>query len=90
MTSTVIADSEKVGFDEAEANSNLSAQPETTLGSETKLDATNNALALNDNVVDFDGLDDPYRPLNWPMGKKLLNTILYALCTFCATWGSTM
>jgi hypothetical protein len=42
------------------------------------------------NVVDFDGPDDPERPLNWPMRKKLLTTILYSFTTMGGTWASTM
>ena len=30
-------------------------------------------------IVDFDGLDDPYRPQNWPFRKKVLTTLLYGL-----------
>lgn len=30
-------------------------------------------------IVDFDGLDDPYRPLNWPFRKKVITTMLYGL-----------
>lgn len=30
-----------------------------------------------DQIVDFDGADDPYRPLNWPMRKKVVTTLLY-------------
>jgi hypothetical protein len=43
-----------------------------------------------DNVVDFDGPDDPYLPLNWPMRKKLVMTMLYSLCTMGTTWASSM
>jgi hypothetical protein len=28
-------------------------------------------------IVDFDGPDDPYRPLNWPFRKKVVTTMLY-------------
>ena len=28
-------------------------------------------------IVDFDGLDDPYRPMNWPFRKKVVTTLLY-------------
>ncbi|EED13459.1 conserved hypothetical protein [Talaromyces stipitatus ATCC 10500] len=50
-------------------------------------------LASSDNdanIVDFDGPDDPYRPLNWPMRKKLVTTILYSFTTMGATWASTI
>ena len=33
-------------------------------------------------IVDFDGLDDPYRPQNWPFRKKMVTTLLYG-----KTWG---
>ncbi|KAI1470869.1 polyamine transporter 1 [Daldinia caldariorum] len=41
-----------------------------------------------ESLVDFDGPDDPYRPVNWPRRKKLLTTLLYALVTMSATWAS--
>ena len=44
----------------------------------------------DDILIDFDGEDDPYRPLNWPMRKKVVVTVLYSLCTMGTTWASTM
>ncbi len=41
-----------------------------------------------DSLVDFEGPDDPYRPVNWPMRKKLTATALYALTTMAVTWAS--
>jgi hypothetical protein len=35
-----------------------------------------------DVIVDFDGGDDPYRPLNWNFQKKAVTTVLYGLTTF--------
>ncbi|KAF7552235.1 hypothetical protein G7Z17_g4451 [Cylindrodendrum hubeiense] len=40
-------------------------------------------------LVDFDGPDDPYRPINWPTHKKILTTLLYGLITMSATWASS-
>lgn len=34
-----------------------------------------------DFIVDFDGPDDPYRPLNWGFAKKATTTVLYGLTT---------
>lgn len=34
-----------------------------------------------DVIVDFDGPDDPYRPLNWSFTKKAVTTVLYGLTT---------
>ncbi|KAL2133207.1 hypothetical protein VTI74DRAFT_2752 [Chaetomium olivicolor] len=42
-----------------------------------------------DYLVDFDGPDDPYKPLNWPMKKKIVTTLLYGLVTMTATWASS-
>jgi MFS family permease len=42
-----------------------------------------------DVLVDFDGPDDPYRPLNWPTHKKVTTTMLYGLVTMTATWASS-
>lgn len=41
-------------------------------------------------IVDFDGDDDPYRPLNWPFRKKLVTTMLYGLTTMGSTWASSV
>lgn len=40
-------------------------------------------------IVDFDGKNDPYRPINWPTKKKVITTALYGLCTMSATWASS-
>lgn len=66
------------------ATSNLNFQP---VAMEKQPDKSN---VWPDNVVDFDGPDDPYRPINWPMWKKVVVTILYSLCTMGTTWASTM
>ncbi|KAL4752524.1 hypothetical protein BDW72DRAFT_63825 [Aspergillus terricola var. indicus] len=38
----------------------------------------------DDVIVDFDGPDDPYRPLNWSFRKKAITTVLYGLTTMGA------
>lgn len=40
-------------------------------------------------LVDFDGPEDPYRPINWPTQKKVSTTLLYGLVTMTATWASS-
>jgi hypothetical protein len=42
-----------------------------------------------DDLVDFDGPDDPYRPVNWTMRKKVMTTALYGYTTMSATWASS-
>lgn len=42
-----------------------------------------------DVLVDFDGPEDLYRPLNWPTRKKIVTTLLYGLVTMTATWASS-
>lgn len=42
-----------------------------------------------DVLVDFDGPDDPYRPINWPTKKKVATTAMYGLTTMSATWASS-
>lgn len=34
-----------------------------------------------DVIVEFDGPDDPYLPLNWAFKKKVVTTLLYGLTT---------
>ncbi|EXJ87696.1 hypothetical protein A1O1_04621 [Capronia coronata CBS 617.96] len=40
-------------------------------------------------LVEFDGPNDPYRPLNWAMKKKVVTTALYGFTTMSATWASS-
>ncbi|OAP63296.1 hypothetical protein AYL99_02523 [Fonsecaea erecta] len=42
-----------------------------------------------EDLVDFDGPDDPYRPVNWNMKKKVFTTALYGFTTMTATWASS-
>ncbi|KAG9244730.1 major facilitator superfamily domain-containing protein [Calycina marina] len=41
-------------------------------------------------IVGFDGKDDPYHPKNWPFRKKLITTLLYGLTTMGSTWASAV
>jgi hypothetical protein len=41
-----------------------------------------------DNVIDWDGPDDPQKPTNWPARKKWTNIILVSALTML-TWVST-
>ena len=43
-----------------------------------------------DYIVDFDGPDDPYRPMNWPFRKKVITTALYGFTTMGATFASSV
>lgn len=43
-----------------------------------------------DVVVDFDGPDDPYRPINWPFRKKVITTVLYGFTTMGSTFASSV
>lgn len=41
-------------------------------------------------IVDFDGPDDLYRPINWSFRKKANTTLLYGLTTMTATFASSV
>ena len=41
-------------------------------------------------LVDFEGKDDPYRPINWPYRKKVITTILYGFTTCWVTFASAI
>jgi hypothetical protein len=43
-----------------------------------------------DVIVEFDGEDDPYRPLKWPFRKKAITTVLYGLTAMGATLASSI
>ncbi|KAL2015168.1 hypothetical protein VTK56DRAFT_6174 [Thermocarpiscus australiensis] len=40
-------------------------------------------------LVTFDSPSDPYKPMNWPLPKKITTTLLYGLVTMTATWASS-
>lgn len=40
-------------------------------------------------IVDFDGPDDPYRPMNWSTRRKIKTTMLYGCLTATSTWASS-
>lgn len=42
------------------------------------------------NVVGWDGPDDPGNPQNWSRGKKLATTLFYATMTFTITFASSV
>jgi hypothetical protein len=44
----------------------------------------------SENLVDFDGPEDPYKPTNWPLAKKVITTLLYGLTTAGSTWASSV
>ncbi|KAI4745772.1 MFS general substrate transporter [Aureobasidium sp. EXF-12298] len=60
-----------------------------TLENEMDLESKRPHDLAND-LVDFDGDGDPYKPLNWSVKKKVTVTVLYSLCTMGTTWASTM
>ena len=80
----------KLGNTGAEVDEKVQSTPTPSkveaVASSAPLASSNN----DPNIVDFDGPDDPYRPLNWPMRKKLTTTALYSLTTMGSTWASTM
>ena len=43
-----------------------------------------------DVIVDFDGPDDPYHPLNWPFKKKIITTMLYGFTTMGSSWSTSV
>ncbi|KAK3168327.1 hypothetical protein OEA41_004774 [Lepraria neglecta] len=49
-----------------------------------------NVKTSADVVVDFDGPDDRYNPLNWPFRKKFITTVLYGFTTMGSTWASSI
>lgn len=48
------------------------------------------APTKNVNLVDWDGPDDPEKPINWPKKKKWTNLVLIATLTLLTPFGSTM
>lgn len=49
-----------------------------------------NKKTNQDVIVDFEGPDDPYRPMNWTFRKKAITTTLYGFTTMGATFSSSV
>lgn len=49
-----------------------------------------NEKTKNQDIVDFEGDDDPYHPLNWPLQKKVTATVCYGLLSSCTTFATSM
>lgn len=49
-----------------------------------------NTKTSKDALVDFEGDEDPYKPLNWSFRKKVVTTGLYGLTTMGATLASSI
>lgn len=43
-----------------------------------------------DVIVEFDGKEDPYRPLNWSFRKKTTTTLVYGFIAMAATFASSV
>ncbi|GFZ43771.1 Uncharacterized MFS-type transporter [Saitozyma sp. JCM 24511] len=43
-----------------------------------------------DDLVTFDGPEDPANPMNWSRGKKIRVTLMYGSTTMCATFASSI
>ena len=41
-------------------------------------------------IVDFEGKDDPYRPMNWSQRKKVIIVVLYGFTTMCSSWNTSI
>ena len=54
------------------------------------LDSNTNMPTGTEMIVDFDGKDDPYRPMNWPLRKKVITTVLYGFTTCWITFASAI
>ncbi|KAJ9610534.1 hypothetical protein H2200_005311 [Cladophialophora chaetospira] len=55
-----------------------------------KNEVAEEAPAVNDFVVDWDGDDDPENPLNWPSRRKAINVALLSSLTFVTPLASSM
>ncbi|WWC85578.1 uncharacterized protein L201_000442 [Kwoniella dendrophila CBS 6074] len=49
-----------------------------------------NKSEKDDNIVSWNGDDDPDNPQNWPKNKKIAMTLLYGATTMCATFASSI
>jgi multidrug resistance protein len=55
-----------------------------------KVAATADETSVDPNIVDWDGPDDPQKPLNWPARRKWRNVFTISALTLLTPFGSTM
>ena len=41
-------------------------------------------------IVEFEGPNDPLNPLNWPLHRKIVATVLLSVTTFAVTFASSI
>ena len=58
----------------------LSVDAEERIGQDHGIVQVRHDSKSND-IVGFDGTDDPCRPINWRLSKKLIHTALYSITT---------
>ncbi|KAI4249021.1 MAG: hypothetical protein LQ352_005756 [Teloschistes flavicans] len=85
-------DVEKATSSELEPTSSRVSQIQTWTKRETArfTHPLSHTQTTQDVLVDFDGQDDPYRPINWPFRKKIITTVLYGFTTMGSTWASSV
>ena len=49
-----------------------------------------NEPTTKNHLVNFDGVDDPYRPMNWSMHKKIVTLLIYGLVTCGSAFASAV
>ncbi|KIW43083.1 uncharacterized protein PV06_04228 [Exophiala oligosperma] len=59
----------------------------TTLGAGKPLPPSDNREEF---VVEFEGVDDPEHPLNWPFSRKVVMSLILSYITFSASFGSAI
>ncbi|KAF4626840.1 hypothetical protein G7Y89_g11313 [Cudoniella acicularis] len=67
-------------YDPSSSEQNIETKPETPKEEEIS----------SENTVDFDGPSDLTKPTNWPLGKKIITTVLYGMTTGGSTWASSV
>ena len=69
-------------------NNSLERDKAESAGHDHESDKTHNSITKmptgTEMIVDFDGKDDPYRPMNWPLGK------MYGFTTCWITFASAI
>ncbi|KAK9462703.1 major facilitator superfamily domain-containing protein [Lipomyces oligophaga] len=80
---------EEKGFYTKEIHSSADILEED-VGEIVELSSVGSCLPVENYLVDFEGPDDPFNPLNWPFRKRAYTTFAYALCTFGPQTSSSM
>ena len=82
-TDPTIVKGDPVSYEPSEPQTNISDPPDDLEKQQDDAAVAETTMAVNDeDLVDWDGPNDPRKPMNWKNSRKAKNIIVICYCTF--------